>query len=76
MPVDGLTGLGLQPSVQLDGVLEHARRVARRTQLADETGGVPGRAVGELVLLEQHDVGLAHRRQVIGDAAADDARRR
>ena len=72
MPVDRLTGLGLQPSIQLDGVFEHARRVARRTQLADETGGVPGRAVGELVLFEQHDIGLAHRGQVVGDAAPDD----
>ena len=73
MPVDGLTGLGLEPSVQLDRVLEHARRVARRAQLADQSGGVPRGAVGELVLLEQHDVGLAHRGQVVGDAAADDA---
>ena len=39
----------------------------------DETRRVPRGAVGELVLLEQHHVGLAHRRQVIGDAAPDDA---
>ena len=27
---------------------------------------MPGRTVGELVLLEQHDIGLAHRGQVLG----------
>ena len=73
MPVDGLTGLGLQLSVELHGVLEHARRVARRSQLADQTGRVPRRPVGEPMLLEQHHIRLAHRREVVGDAAADDS---
>ena len=73
VPVDGLTGLRLEPAVQLDRVFEHACRVARRAQLADEPRGVPRGALGQAVLLEQHDVGLAHRRQVVGDAATEDA---
>jgi len=30
-------------------------------------------AIGQLMLLQQHHVGLAHRGEVVGDAAADDA---
>ena len=56
VPVDCLPGLGLEPAVHLDRLLEHACRVARRAQLPDQSGGVPGRAVGELVLFEDHDV--------------------
>ena len=52
VPVDGLAGLRLQPAVHLDRLFEHPRRVARRAQLTDQPGGVPRRAVGELVLLE------------------------
>jgi len=73
VPVDGLAGLGLEPAVHLDGLFEHARGVARRSQLADESGRMPRRAVGELVLFEQHDVGLAVLRQPVGNAAAEDA---
>ncbi len=34
---------------------------------------MPRGAVGQLVLLEQHHVGLAHLGEVVGDAAAEDA---
>ena len=38
----------------------------------DEAGRVPGGALGQLVLLDQHDVGPAEPGQVVGDAAARD----
>src|ERR687897_38550 len=44
-----------------------------RATMADEPGGMPGRAAGEPPLLDEHDVALAHLRQVIGDGAADHA---
>ena len=72
VPVDGLAGLGLEPAVHLDRLLEHPGGVARRAQLSDQPGGVPRRAVGELVLLEDHDVALAVLRQPVGDRAAED----
>ena len=47
------------------------RRVAR--SWPDQPGGVPGRAAGELLALQQQHVGDAELGQVIGDRAADDA---
>ena len=41
--------------------------------LADQPGGMPGGAAGELALLEQHDVAPAELGEVVGDARADDA---
>ena len=73
VPVHGLAGLGLQPAIHLHRLLEHAGGVARGTQLADETGSVPGGAVGEMVLFDQHDVALAVLGEPVGDAAAKDA---
>ncbi len=72
VPVDGLAGLGLETAVHLDRLLEHARRVPRRAQLADQAGGMPGGPVGELVLLEDQHVALAVLRQPVGDRAAED----
>ncbi len=72
MPVDGLTGLGLQPPVHLDRLFEHARGVAGRAQLTDQAGGMPGGPVGELVLLEDQHVTLAVLGQPVGDRAAED----
>ena len=50
-----------------------SRQIVRRAQLSDETCRVPGRAAGELLPLEQHDVFPAELNEMIGDAAADDA---
>ena len=77
LPAGGKAGLRFERRVELDAVPAHARRVARRARLADESRGVPGGAAGELALLEQHDVGDAELGEVIGgrgagDAAADD----
>ena len=62
-----------QLRVQLDGIFVDAGHAVARAQTADQTGGVPGSAGGELVLFEQDDVLPAEFRQVISDACPDDA---
>jgi hypothetical protein len=42
-------------------------------QLPDQAGRMPGRAAGQLLAFEQHDVGPAELGQVIGHRAAGDA---
>ena len=73
LPAGREAGLLLERRVELDAVAAHARHVARRPVLADEPGGVPGRAARELALLEQHDVAPSELRQVVGGRAAGDA---
>ena len=73
----GDAGLFLQPHVELGGIAREPRHVGAGAQLADQTGGVPGRAAGELLAFQQHDVGPAKFGEMIrdrasGDAAADD----
>ena len=41
LPVDGVAELLLQPSVQFDAVLHHAREVALGSELTDQPGGMP-----------------------------------
>ncbi len=73
LPTRGLPGLLFQPVVQLDAVLEKLRHVRGRAQLADQAGGMPGRATRELGALEQDDVLEACARQMVSRTAADDA---
>jgi hypothetical protein len=73
LPAGGQAGLGFQRRIQLDAVAAHLRHVAVGPHLADQAGRMPGGAAGELALLEQQHVGLAHLRQVVGDRAAGDA---
>ncbi len=73
LPAGGEAGLGLQPVVEGDGVAEELGDVGVGAELADEAGGVPGGAGGELVPLQQDDVGEAHQAEVVGRGAADDA---
>ena len=70
VPAGVLAGLALEVGVQADRVLHHLGQADGRAQLSDQPGGVPGRAVREAVLLDQHDVAPAHLRQVVEDAAA------
>ena len=63
----------LQLGVEPDRVLHHPRQRERRAELADEPGAVPGRAVRELVLLDEERVRPALLREVVEDGAADDA---
>ena len=62
-----------QLGVEADGVLHHLRQADGRAQLADQAGRVPRRAVGQVVLLDQHDVRPAQLGEVVEDAAAADA---
>ncbi len=73
LPAARLAGLGLQPLVQLDAVLQELGHVGIGPELPDETGGVPGRAAGQLLSLEQHHLPPAEPGQMIGDRAAHDA---
>ena len=73
LPAGRQSGLGLERRVQLDAVLAHPRHRPVRAHLADQAGGVPGRAAGELALLEDEHVLLAERGQVVGGRAAGDA---
>ncbi len=63
----------LQLGVEPDRVLHHPRQRERRAQLPDEPGRVPGRAVRELVLLDEERVRPALLREVVQDGAADHA---
>ena len=58
---------------QLGGVFRELGHPPRGAQLPDQAGGVPGGAAGELLALQQQDIGDAELGQVIGDRAADDA---
>src|SRR5262249_8963831 len=69
----GLAGLLAEGAIEVGGVLCEARQVVRGAQLADQAGGVPGGAAGELAALQQHDVAAVPPRQMIGEAATDDA---
>ena len=70
----GVTGLLLEAFVKVAGVAAQEQRgLVRHPRRGDQPGGVPGGACGEFMLLEQHDVGPAQVRQVVGDAAAGHA---
>ena len=66
-------GLVAQFRVQGRRIHDHFGLGDGRTQLADEAGRVPGGALGQVVLLEEHDVGPAQPGEVVGDAATGHA---
>ena len=66
----GNTGLFLKSDVEVGRIFRQPRHVLRAAQLADQAGGMPGRARRQLLALQQHDVGPAELCQVIGDRAA------
>ena len=70
----GLAGLRFQPLVEIARVFAHlGRGLGRRAEGDDQPRRVPGRAGGQPVALQQHDVLPAHMRQVVGDRRPDDA---
>jgi hypothetical protein len=73
LPAGGEPRLGIEPLVEIDRVFEHLGDRGRRAQLPDQTRGMPCRTGGDLVLLEEHDIGVVIARQVISRGAADDA---
>ncbi len=66
----GDAGLGFQLDIKIGRIFRQPRHVLRGAQLADQAGGVPGGAGGELLALQKHDVGPAELGQMIGDRAA------
>ena len=73
LPAGREAGLLLERVIERDRVAEQLGDVGARAQLADEPGGMPGRAGGQLAPLEQQHVGQAHLAEMIGHRAADDA---
>ena len=69
----GLAGFHFQPGIQAGGVLRQPCHVVGGAQLADQPGGMPGGAAGELLAFEQHHIGPAPQREVVGHAATYDA---
>ena len=67
-----LTGLGLDLAVQVDGVLLQAGDVGVAVEGVHAAGGVPRRTGGQLLALEQDDVGPACLGEVVEHAGADD----
>ena len=66
-----LAGLRFQAGIEARRILRELGQIGGRAQLADEAGGVPGRAAGQALALQQHDVALAELGQMIGDRGAD-----
>ena len=69
----GQSGLGLEPGVQLGGVLHQPRAALAGAQQPDQAGRVPGGAARQRALLEEHDVGPAELGEVVRRRAADHA---
>ena len=67
------SGLLLEPRVELGGVARHPQRVLGRAARDHLTRRVPGGARGELLALQQHDVGRTQEREVVGDRRTDHA---
>ena len=70
---DRLAGLRLDAPVELDGVARHAPEPVARRGVRDLAGRVPGRAGGELSLLQQYAVRPAFADEVVGEGASEDA---
>ena len=66
-----LAGFGFQPLVEVDGVFVDAPDRIGHVEQRQQAGGVPGRAVGEVGLLDQHDIRPARLGEVVEDAHAD-----
>ena len=63
----GDLGLGFQLDVEVGRIFGEPRHVLRGAQLADQAGGVPGGARRQLLALQEHDVGPAQFREMVGD---------
>ena len=66
-------GLGFEALVEVDRVAQNLGNRCRRPELADEAGGVPGRAAGQLAAIDENDICLVVAGEMIGGRTADDA---
>ena len=73
LPARRLSGLRLEPAIDLDRAREKPRDVGRCPQLPDEARRMEGGAARELLALEQQHILGAEFGEVIGGGAADDA---
>src|SRR5204862_910415 len=71
-PADRVAGFLFQTGVKLGAVFIDFGHAVRRAETADQPGGVPRGAAGQLVLFEQHNLLPAQLRKVVRDAATDD----
>jgi len=69
----GLPGLGLEAAIERRRTLHEAREILRAAQLPDQTGGMPGGAMGQAAALEQQHVSRALAGKMVGDSAANHA---
>jgi hypothetical protein len=72
-PTGGKAGLLLELLIEADRVAKHLRDRGRGAELADEAGGMPGRAAGQAAAVDQDDIGLVIAGEMVGGRAADDA---
>ena len=69
-----VTGLFFQSLVQISRVAAHPQRcLVVEASTRDETRSVPGRAGGEVVLLQEENIAHPQLGQVVGDRAANDS---
>src|SRR3972149_2795741 len=73
LPARGLPRLGLELAVEPGAVADELGEIARGPELPHEPGRVPGGAAAHAPLLEQDQVTPPELRQMIGDAAPDNA---
>jgi hypothetical protein len=69
----GLAGDALELVVEADRIALQLCDVGIPVQCVKTTGGMPGRARGQLVALDQNDIGPAGFGQVVEHAATNDA---
>ncbi len=67
-----LARFGLEPAVEVLRVLRELGLRLRVAQRRQQARGVPGRATGQLLAFEQHDILPAELGEVVGDGTADD----
>ena len=68
-----VAGLRFEAPVELDGVARHASEPVAGGGVGDLPGRMPGRAGGELSLLDQHAIRAAFADEVVGEGAFEDA---
>ncbi len=72
-PADGMAGFLFQTRIKFGAVFIDPGHAVGSAEAANQSGGVPRRAAGQLVLFQQHDVLPSEFGEMIGNAAPDDA---
>ena len=64
------TGFCFQVQIKIGGIFGESRHVGGGPQLPDQSGSMPGRAAGQLLALQEHDVLPAKSGEMIGHRTA------